>query len=157
MFKLSDFKKESYRIGEVARLLGITPQTLRKYADKGVLKTWRASDNGNRRVNRNDLIDFVKTLGIYEDESSKVNVVYFSNDVDPKTQCDIVIRHMDDIQGYVILNNSSYTVSARTLTDLADVGAIDKVFICNVKIPLIEYATIKAICETYHIELVEID
>ena len=158
MFKASDFKKESYRTGEVAKLLGITPQTLRKYADDGLLKTWRGSEKGNRRVNRSDLIDFVKTLGLYDDSEvvKKINVIYFTNEVSTSVQCNIVMEHLDEIKEYILIHNSDYRIATKSLTDLVDSGIVNNVYICSVNIPIIEYATVNAVCDTANIKLIEL-
>ena len=158
MFKFDDFKKNSYRMGEVAELLGITPQTLRKYADDGILKTWRGSDKGNRRVHRGDLIEFVKTLGLYDDddEVKRVNVLYFTNEVSITTQCKIVMKHLNTIKDYVLIHNSDYRISKKALTDILDSGVVKCVYLCSVDIPIIEYNTVTALCELYNTKLIEI-
>lgn len=158
MFKASDFKKESYRTGEVAKLLGITPQTLRKYADDGLLKTWRGSEKGNRRVYRKDLIEFVKTLGLCDDSEvvKKFNVIYFTNEVSISIQCNIIIEHLDAIKEYILIHNSDYKIATKSLTDLIESGIVKNVYICSINIPVIEYATVKAVCDTYGVELIKL-
>ena len=159
MLRVSDFTKESYRTGEVAKLLGITPQTLRKYADDGLLKTYRVSDKGNRRVYRNDLIAFVKTLGLIDDseEVKKVNVLYFTNTVKTATQCNIVMKHLDEIKEYVMIHSSDYKLATKSLDGLIASGVVRDVYICSVDMPVVEYATVKAICEMYNTKLIKLN
>lgn len=61
--------EHSFKIGEVCRLYGITPDTLRHYEAKGLLHPWRDPSSGYRyySVAQLDVIDLIltaKTLGI---------------------------------------------------------------------------------------------
>ncbi len=46
--------------GEIAKLLGVTPRTIIRYIDKGVLKSYKLPGRGNNRVEKNDFIAFCK-------------------------------------------------------------------------------------------------
>ena len=39
LYKVSEFTKNTYRVNEVAKLLGVTPHTIRVYANNGKIKT----------------------------------------------------------------------------------------------------------------------
>lgn len=47
-------KRPSYKIGEAALMLGVSPDTVRRLADSGKLKTTRA-EGGRRQVDAGDL------------------------------------------------------------------------------------------------------
>ncbi len=45
--------------GEVARLLHIHPNTVRRWSDKGIIQAYRISKRGDRRFRRNDIERFL--------------------------------------------------------------------------------------------------
>src|SRR3989339_949320 len=49
-------------IGEASKLLGVSIQTLRRWDDKGILKSFRASPGGNRFYKREDINLFTNDL-----------------------------------------------------------------------------------------------
>ncbi len=77
MYQVSDFTKVTYRVHEVAEILGVTTKTIRNYDKEGKLKTFRTEGN-HRVISRNDLIDFLKNKQLLVDntESQKRDVIY---------------------------------------------------------------------------------
>jgi len=45
---------------DVAHLLGLHPNTVRRWSTKGVLKSYRISPRGDKRFKREDIDDFLK-------------------------------------------------------------------------------------------------
>ena len=43
------------KVGEVASLLGIHPNTVRRWATQGLIKTWRVGPRGDRRFDPSDV------------------------------------------------------------------------------------------------------
>ena len=77
MYKVSEFTKPVYKAGEIAKMLGITTQTLRVYEDSGRIPYFR-SEGGHRLVKREDLLSFLDEKGILADNSGdrKRDVIY---------------------------------------------------------------------------------
>ena len=76
MYKISDFTKESYKVGEVAEFLRISPQTIRVYDQKGYLKTFR-SDGNHRMVARDEVIRILRERDLLESETdNRIDVIY---------------------------------------------------------------------------------
>jgi len=50
------------KVKEVARMLHIHENTVRRWSDKGVLKSYRIGTRGDRRFIQNDIIHFVSRL-----------------------------------------------------------------------------------------------
>jgi len=85
MYKVSDFTQSYYRIGEVAKLLGVTVQTLHNYDRKGILN-FDKSVGGHRYIKREVLLNYLKckylliddVKGMYDvlyiDESSEMGI-----------------------------------------------------------------------------------
>ena len=59
MYYVSEFTKSVYKAGEVAKVLGITTQTLRVYEDNGKIAYFR-SEGGHRLVKQEDLLSFLQ-------------------------------------------------------------------------------------------------
>ena len=49
---------------EIARLFGVSPDTVRRLIDNGQLPSVRISDDGWRRVEKQAVIDYAKSKGI---------------------------------------------------------------------------------------------
>ncbi|MDG1121821.1 MAG: response regulator [Glaciecola sp.] len=47
--------------GDISKQLGVTPRTVIRYIDKGVLKSYKLPGRGNNRVEKKDFIAFCKT------------------------------------------------------------------------------------------------
>ena len=77
MYKVSDFNKEFYKPSEIAKMLGVSAQTIRNRVDSGSMKC-NVTEGGHRVISRNDLLDFLRKDGlIYEDGVSlKYDVIY---------------------------------------------------------------------------------
>lgn len=77
MYRVSDFNKNSYRVHEVAEILGVTTKTIRNYDQNGKLKTCRTEGN-HRMVMRDDLIEFLMEKGLIIDDtaSQRKDVIY---------------------------------------------------------------------------------
>jgi excisionase family DNA binding protein len=52
-------RNEMLRISEVARILGLHPNTVRRWSDKGRIKSYRMGDRGDRRYRREDIDRFL--------------------------------------------------------------------------------------------------
>ena len=46
-------------IGDVARLLNVHINTVRRWSNQGILKTYRIGSRGDRRFEREDITDFL--------------------------------------------------------------------------------------------------
>ena len=109
MYLVSDFTKPVYRIGEVARILGVTTETLRIYDEQGKLETIR-SEGGHRRVTREALLGYLNRQGMLfnDTERLKRDVIYArvsSNDQmnDLDRQVMYIIEHQNNLQSPLVL------------------------------------------------------
>ena len=46
-------------VREVAKLLHVHPNTLRRWADKGIIGAYRITSRGDRRFSAKEIIDFI--------------------------------------------------------------------------------------------------
>jgi two-component system alkaline phosphatase synthesis response regulator PhoP len=63
--------KMNYTTGEVAKILGTHPDTVRKYCDSGVLEAAKGVLSTHRRISRASLVEFLKQRGISGDVIDK--------------------------------------------------------------------------------------
>ncbi len=55
---------ELLTVREVARILHVHPNTLRRWSDKGLLKAFRITERGDRRYMRQDVAHFLRGLTV---------------------------------------------------------------------------------------------
>ena len=111
MYKASDFKKQVYKTGEVAQILGVTVKTVQNYDRDGKLMFSRSQGN-RRNILREDLLRFLEERGIlYNDTAAgKRDVIYARvSSHDQKKHGDLdrqalfLAEHISDLQNPIIL------------------------------------------------------
>jgi hypothetical protein len=63
-------KQRLFTVGPAARYLGMSADTLRKYADLGCIPTYRNPFNGHRVFKLEDLIRLIDSLPLWNDPAS---------------------------------------------------------------------------------------
>ena len=102
MYKLSDFTKPMYKVGEVKELLGVTLQTLHNYDKNGVLKFER-TDGGHRLVTKEELLRYLLEKGLLVDDSrlEKFDVIYARvSSNEQKTKGDLDRQVLSVLEGF---------------------------------------------------------
>lgn len=77
MVKVSDLKKDIYKPGDIAKMLGLTTRTIQVYCNKGFL-ICGTSATGRRYIEKDNLISFLreKDLLIDDIDNNKYDIVY---------------------------------------------------------------------------------
>jgi len=60
-------------VREVARLLHIHPNTLRRWSDRGIIRAYRITPRGDRRFKRGDIARFLAELNIHRGDERKIS------------------------------------------------------------------------------------
>ena len=111
MLKKSDFTKQVYKTGEVAKILGVTNQTIQNYDRDGKLKVGR-SGGGHRAIAREDLLHFLEERSLlYDDTQKEISDVIYArvSSHDQKSHGDLdrqalfLVEHVHGLQNPVIL------------------------------------------------------
>ena len=111
MHKVSDLKKQSYKVNEVAEILGVTTKTIRNYDERGILKAERTVGN-HRVIMRDELIRFLDEKGMLLDDTMKGrrDIVYARvSSHDQKQHGDLdrqalfLVEHVPDMQNPLVL------------------------------------------------------
>jgi excisionase family DNA binding protein len=71
---------------EVARLLNVHINTVRRWSNQGILKTYRIGSRGDRRFHRDDILNFL---------SDKSKVAELDAGVDVNTAADLIMEHVE--------------------------------------------------------------
>ena len=161
MLKKSDFTKQVYKTGEVAKILGVTNQTIQNYDRDGKLKVGR-SGGGHRAIAREDLLHFLEEKGLlYDDTQKEISDVIYArvSSHDQKSHGDLdrqalfLVEHVHGLQNPVILKEVGSGLNAAVRsgmftslikTVLPGLGsAILKLFFLPMGQPLLQYGTKK--------------
>lgn len=111
MYKISDFKKQFYKISEAAELLGLSAKTLRLYDKAGTLKVTR-SDGNHRLIPRDEIIRILDERGLIVDDTldKRRDVIYArvsshdqKNHGDLDRQALFLVESVPDMQNPLIL------------------------------------------------------
>lgn len=137
MYHVSEFTKSVYKAGEVAKILGITTQTLRVYEDDGKIPYFR-SEGGHRLVKQEDLLLFLQQKGILMDDikPQKRDVIYVRvSSHEQKIKGDLdrqamhIIESQKDLQNPLVLKEvgSGLNDRRKKLQELISLVLNDKV------------------------------
>jgi excisionase family DNA binding protein len=110
MFYTNEFTKETYKTGDVAKLLGVTPRTVQMWDNQGKIKFMR-SETGRRVIRRRELLEYLKSVGLLAvDTTSKRDVIYTrvcSQDQKKRGDLDkqalFIIENVKDLQNPLVL------------------------------------------------------
>lgn len=75
MISKSDIIKESYKVGEVGKFIGLTSRTIQNYCSKGKIKE-TILPTGSRVILREDLINFLKEVGYLYEDDNRIDIIY---------------------------------------------------------------------------------
>ena len=76
MYKETDFIKDVYTTGDVAKYIGVSPRTVMRKDREGVVP-FKRSDTGRRILPREDLLRYLDTLGLlYRNSEDRFDVIY---------------------------------------------------------------------------------
>ncbi len=69
-----DLIKPMLTVREVARLLNVHSNTVRRWSDRGILKAYRITHRGDRRFRREDIISFLAELKASEGDERQASI-----------------------------------------------------------------------------------
>ena len=67
------------KVREVAKLLNIHSNTVRRWADQGIINVYRISHRGDRRFRREDIARFLAELNVNKSNKEKVSSTHHQN------------------------------------------------------------------------------
>ncbi len=102
-YKREQFKKDTYKSGEVAKLLGVTTKTIGNYDKNGLLKCYRTSTN-KRQVRREDLLSYLEENNLLDSSTdTRKDVVYARVETKKENARGDLQKQVESILTYVAL------------------------------------------------------
>ena len=74
----NEYMSEMLTVREVARLLHVHPNTLRRWSNNGRIKSYRITPRGDRRFKREEIVRFLKELNGHSDDCQEVENMLLS-------------------------------------------------------------------------------
>lgn len=165
----SELLKESYKPGEVAKMLGVTTRTVQNYCIKGDLGE-QILGSGRRVIPKTSLIRYLKNQGmILIDGNDRKDIIYARVSTNKQKERGDLGRQIDKITEYVITKNpknlevhsdvgSGLNDNRRklniVLSDVID-GKVDRLFILyKDRLTRFGFNYLKLICDKNNTEII---
>ena len=116
MIKLSSLNKDTYKPGEVSKMLGCSKFTLYNREKEGKLKAYY-TQTGRRFYKKNDVINLLDEVGLLYKDNDKIDIIYARVSTHKQKERGDLKRQIDKISEKVIFLNP------KKLEILSDVGS----------------------------------
>ena len=103
MIELSSLTKDSYRPGEIAKMLGVSTRTIQNYCIAGKLKD--KFFNKRRIIYKEDAVSFLKSLGLLLEEDKRKDVLYARVSTNKQKERGDLQRQIDLLEKFVLYHN----------------------------------------------------
>ena len=135
VYKESEFRKDCYKPGEVASILGISVKTVQNYDKNGLLKSIRLPTN-RRAIRREDLLGYLRSTGqLVEDDRRDVIYVRSSQADGLDSRALAVVDRASDMVSPVILRDEGPDTDDRPdymrLLDMVRRKSVRKVYLMS--------------------------
>lgn len=171
MYKKSEFIKESYKTGEVAKLLCVTNRTIQNYDESGKLRVCRTANN-RRCILRDDLLDFLdKHNLLYDDTVAEKRDVIYARVINHEQeesgvltgQVIHIIENTADLHNVLIIKevgfaNDDGRAELHKLLQLILKGEVNRVFVtAKDRLAEVGYRYLEVIMKANNVEVVVVD
>ena len=137
MIRETQLVKDTYRSGEVAKLIGVTTRTMQRYAENGEIEA-TLPPTGKRRYTRNAVIDFLDRQNVlYRDTAEERHDIIYArvSSQDQKKHGDLdrqvlhIVENAEGLKNLLILKECGSGLNDKRpkLTQLIDLVLDDKV------------------------------
>lgn len=171
MYKLSEFKKEIYKPGEVAKILNITYQSIKNYDKFGKLEIKRSNTN-RRIILKDDLLEYLRSKGLLDEtqennDKEKYNVIYArvssqyqKSKGDLDRQVMFLLDNLPDLKNLMILKEVGSGLNAKRsklqqLLKLILENKVNKIYITyKDRLTRFGFDYLKTVCDFYNVEII---
>lgn len=171
MYRKSDIlKKSTYKIGEVAKLLGITIPTVIRYCETGYI-LYHTTETGHRRILATDVCDYLEKQKMLfnDEESTKSDVIYARVSTHKEANRGDLDRQVRNVKLFAINENVKNVVvktdvgsglndnrkGLLSLVDMIQEGKVNRVFILYKDIlTRFGYHYLEKICDLHGVSIV---
>ena len=169
MYSSKDLKKEVYKLGEVAKFVGVTTGTLRRWETLGKVE-FSKTDYGTRSLTKDKLIELLKANNLWSEEIERLqkkDVIYCRvssqdqkkhGDLDKQIQ--FLIKNNNDLINPLILSEvgSGLNDKRKQLQKLLKMvlnNEVSRIFITyEDRLTRFGFEYLKTICEMYGTEII---
>lgn len=169
MYSSKDFKKEVYKLGEVAKFVGVTTGTLRRWETLGKVE-FSKTDYGTRSLTKEKLIELLKANNLWNNEMERLqkkDVIYCrvsshaqKKNEDLDRQIQFLIKNNNDLINPVILSEvgSGLNDKRRQLQKLLRMvlnNEVSRIFITyEDRLTRFGFEYLKTMCEIHGTEII---
>lgn len=170
MYRVEKIKeKQSYKTGEVAKILGISIITAIRYCDKGIIKS-KKNQYGHRRIGAEELCEYLKETGmLIEEEDKRKDVIYARVSTHKQASRGDLQRQIDKLKIFAIdynvkdleikkdigsgLNDNRREL--KILLKMVQENKVKRIFISyKDRLTRFGYNYIKQICDFHNVEII---
>ena len=169
MYSSKDLKKEVYKLGEVAKFVGVTTGTLRRWGTLGKVE-FSKTDYGTRSLTKDKLIELLKANNLWSEEIERLqkkDVIYCRvSSYDQKKrgnldrQIQFLIKNNDDLINPVILSEVGSGLSDKRqqlqkLLKMVLNNEVSRIFITyEDRLTRFGFEYLKTMCEMHGTEII---
>jgi len=106
LFKTSDFTKDFYRTGEVAKMLKVKPITVARHEEKGLI-TFERTETGRRVITKENLINYFRSRSLLVEDSTRKDIVYARVSTHKQSQRGDLDRQVEKVLAFMATKNPS--------------------------------------------------
>ena len=106
MFKTSDFTKDFYRTGEVAKMLKVKPITVARHEEKGLI-TFERTETGRRVITKENLINYFRNRSLLVEDSTRKDIVYARVSTHKQSERGDLDRQVEKVLAFMATKNPS--------------------------------------------------
>jgi len=106
LFKTSDFTKDFYRTGEVAKMLKVKPITVARHEEKGLI-TFERTETGRRVITKENLINYFRNRSLLVEDSTRKDIVYARVSTHKQSERGDLDRQVEKVLAFMATKNPS--------------------------------------------------
>jgi len=172
MIKVNELTKDYYRLGEVAKYIGVTARTVYNYTENGLMpyELMGSGDKPQRIVKKKDLIDYLKNKDMIEDDTRR-DVIYVRVATHKEVSESVLQGRIDAVTNYANNHNpqnimtitevgspsNDKRVNLNKLLDMVLSGKVNRIY-CYYKDCLARdgYRYIEKMCKHFDTEIISV-
>ena len=104
MLKKSEFTKEYYKTGEVAKMLKVTPTSIMRYEAEGLIKFDRTEQN-RRVISRDNLLEYLRGKEMLIEDSARRDVIYARVSTHKQSERGDLERQVEQVLAFAAMQN----------------------------------------------------
>ena len=169
-YKSQILKQQTYKTGQVAKLMGVSIQTVINYCEAGFIPYGRTAKN-YRVIEAHDLADYLEDKGLLVDDlkQDRQDVIYARVSTHKQAQQGDLDRQIEAVKLFAITHNvqnlcvksdigsglNDNRKQLNKLLSMVEAGQVNRIFILHKdRLTHFGFHYLKRICDFHHVEIV---